>query len=88
VSDKIERAGLYNNELIQTAISEDIGIKAMVEPLYKDEINPLFIKFIKDGQDGGFIKSDLSVDTISIYIECLPAWLEHIRSFFPTVKIC
>lgn len=69
VSNKIEMASLYSSEFIQTAVSEDMGIKEMVESLYKNEINPLLTKFIQDGQKSGSIRRDLSTDTISIYID-------------------
>ncbi len=69
VSDKIKLASLYSGEFIQTAVSEDMGIKEMVESLYKNEINPLLSKFIQDGQKSGSIRRDLSIDTISIYID-------------------
>jgi AcrR family transcriptional regulator len=69
VSNKIEMASLYSSEFIQTAVSEDMGIKEMVELLYKNEVNPLLTKFIQDGQKSGSIRRDLSIDTISIYID-------------------
>lgn len=65
----VESANLYNSELLQTALSADSSIREKVEKLYRDEVTPLLIKFIKEEQKRGNIRRNLSADTVEIYFD-------------------
>ncbi|MFA5014413.1 MAG: TetR/AcrR family transcriptional regulator [Actinomycetota bacterium] len=69
VASKVESANLYNSELLQTALSADRNIRVKIETLYRDEITPLLIKFIKEGQESGHIRRNLSADAVAIYFD-------------------
>ncbi len=69
VACKVESANIYNSELLQTALSADGSIREKVEKLYRDEITPLLVKFIKEEQERGNIRRNLSADTITIYFD-------------------
>lgn len=69
VIDKSEMARLHGNELLRTALSENQEYGEMIDTLYRDEVTPLFIRFIQDGQERGFVRKDLSTDAISLYID-------------------
>ena len=69
IISKTEMAKLYNSELLYSALAEDPDVREMIESLYKNEVNPLFTKFIQGGQEKGFIRSDLSIGTITVYID-------------------
>lgn len=69
VAGKVESANFFNSELLQTALSADSNIREKVEMLYRNEITPLLIKFIKEGQERGHIRRNLSADAITIYFD-------------------
>lgn len=69
VSLKKEMAGLYHSDLMRSAISDDGEIRAAIDSLFKNEIDPLLVKLLKRGQREGAVRSDLSIDALRIYID-------------------
>jgi AcrR family transcriptional regulator len=69
ISEKNEMAALYDGALMKSAVSADSEIRQMVRSLFENEVNPLLVKFLKCGQKEGAVRSDLSIDTLRIYID-------------------
>ena len=69
ISYKSEMLGQNQGELIQTILSEDPGIRQVVDSVYRDEITPFVIEFYEDGKRQGEINPELSTETIMRYFE-------------------
>jgi TetR/AcrR family transcriptional regulator, cholesterol catabolism regulator len=69
ISVKNEMADLYDSELVRSALSTDPVLSGMAASLFEKEVNPLLVRFLKGGQREGAVRSDLSVETLRIYID-------------------
>ena len=68
LSYKSDMLGQYQGEFMQTIISEDPGIRHIVDSVYMTEIRQVLINFYEEGKRQGYVNPELSTETIMRYI--------------------
>jgi AcrR family transcriptional regulator len=66
---KSDMMGRYQGDLLRTIVSEDPGIRQLVESVYQADILPYMIAFWDEGKKQGYINPDLATGTIIRYAE-------------------
>jgi len=64
---KSDTLGQHQGEFMQTIISEDPEIRHLVDSFYLTEIRQMVINFYEEGKRQGYIKPELSTETIMRY---------------------
>ncbi|MFC1931459.1 TetR/AcrR family transcriptional regulator [Chloroflexota bacterium] len=67
LSYKSDMLGQYQGEFMQTIISEDHGIRQLVDSVYLAEIRQVIINFYEEGKRQGYVNPELSTETIMRY---------------------
>jgi len=68
---KSDMLGQYHGELMQTIISEDPGIRQLVDSVYLVEIRQCIIDFYEEGKRQGYVNPELSTETIMRFSEIM-----------------
>lgn len=71
IIDRIEMVDQYQGELARTWFQCDAKIQQMVKSVLQQELDHLVIELFNEGKRSGYIKPDLSDDTILTYYEIL-----------------
>jgi AcrR family transcriptional regulator len=69
VSTKAEWARVNDNSLLGTALAEEQQIGELVASFFEKKVTPRLADFLRDGQRQGAVRKDLSVSSLSLYIE-------------------
>lgn len=71
ILDKIKSAKEFNPELIEAALLKDNELQEFLQNFSHTKALPLFVQFVKEGQQTGHINPDLSMEVILFYLQLL-----------------
>lgn len=71
ILDKIKSAKEFNPELIEAALLKDNELQEFLQNFSHTQALPLFVQFVKEGQQTGHINPDLSMEVILFYLQLL-----------------
>ncbi|MFZ3589534.1 TetR/AcrR family transcriptional regulator [Bacillus sp. DJP31] len=71
ILDKIKSAEEIYPDIIETALVKDDELRSFLQHFSQTKAIPLFVQFIKEGQDTGKINSELSLEVILFYLQML-----------------
>ncbi|MBM6617571.1 TetR/AcrR family transcriptional regulator [Bacillus suaedaesalsae] len=71
ILDKINSARELNSEVIEAALLRDKELQDFLQHFSHTKALPLFVQFVKEGQQTGHINPDLSMEVILFYLQLL-----------------
>jgi len=87
ILNKAEQAGQYQGELMKIAGRDYPEMQLFVESLWQKEIDPLLNTLIEEGKKLGYIKQELSQQSIRYYFELIRNGAFANTEMIETIKI-
>ena len=69
IFDKMEIGRQYNQEFIQTALSNDPEIQQFIDSIWETKVNQMMIDFFEEGKRQGYINPELAQDIILLFTD-------------------
>ena len=87
ILNKAEQVGQYQGELTKMAGGYNPEVQLFVESLWQKEVEPLLDTLIEEGKELGYIKKDLSPQSIRYYFELIRRGAFANTEMIETIKI-
>ncbi|KAA0546702.1 TetR/AcrR family transcriptional regulator [Bacillus sp. BGMRC 2118] len=71
ILDKINSTKELNPEIIEAALQKDKELQGFLQQFSEEKAIPLFVHFVKQGQQSGHINPELSIEIILFYLQIL-----------------
>ena len=67
--NKKEVVNSYDKELIQKLAAKDLVIEQLLNQIYEKDIKKLWTKMVEDGKKEGYIKPEISMEALYLYVD-------------------